>query len=82
MTERPFPREFTVSGPIPTDFIVGSLGLLTRVLSFSQIGALSWENSKISYRVWDRFHLRCPHHSVNVFPTLSKGLPLGLVESV
>lgn len=40
VTELPSPREFQVLGPIPTDFLVGSLGLLTRVLSlfFSQIG--------------------------------------------
>lgn len=49
MTERPSPRDFPVSGPIPTDFFLGLLGLFTRLLSifFSHLGALSWENSSI-----------------------------------
>lgn len=86
VTERPSPREFPVSGPIPTDFLLGLLALLTRVLSifFSHLGALSWENSEIAGMGSISFKMPFPDppHSVKAFPTLAKGLPLGLVESV
>lgn len=54
--------------------------------ALGHLGALSWENSSIAIAGMGSISFKMPFsdpsHSVKAFPTLDKGLPLGLVEKV